>query len=236
MKKYFNLKFFYSRFRPYSPLQVIRYLFLEIRRSVWENLILGAYSQNHEDIVIDDLLGKPKKGFYVDVGASDPSRFNNTKMFYLRGWTGINIEPDKKNFKKFRSQRPRDINLNLGIGMKAGKKLFFQFIPDTLSTFSKVEASMNKKNGFKYTRSQKIKVRTLRLVFQKYLRNKKIDFLSIDTEGSDLLVLKSNDWKAFRPTIVCVETNKDSDIEKYLFSLSYRKMYSNEVNTIFKDK
>ncbi|MDO8734008.1 MAG: tetratricopeptide repeat protein, partial [Elusimicrobiota bacterium] len=38
-----------------------------------------------EDIIINQLLGNKKSGFYIDVGAYDPSRFNNTKRFYERG-------------------------------------------------------------------------------------------------------------------------------------------------------
>lgn len=49
----------------------------------------------NEDNVLDWLTGYKKTGVYVDVGANHPDRMNNTKLFYERGWRGINIEPDK---------------------------------------------------------------------------------------------------------------------------------------------
>ena len=46
----------------------------------------------------------------------DPVVDSVTKFFYDQGWCGINIEPNDFFFEKLRSQRERDINLNLALG------------------------------------------------------------------------------------------------------------------------
>ena len=75
-----------------------------------------SYSLYNEDNIIDWLTGYKKQGIYIDIGAYDPNRINNTKLFYQRGWRGINIEPNIKGYELFCLERPYDINLNYAIG------------------------------------------------------------------------------------------------------------------------
>lgn len=190
-----------------------------------------TYAQNGEDIVIDNLLGRKKKGTYVDIGAYDPTRFSNSNRFYKRGWKGINIEPDPKRIKNFYKERSRDTNLNIGIANKNGVLKFYKFEPNTLSTFSKNSANTYKKQG--YNLSEVIEIPTQRIadVLSRCSMGKKIDFFSIDTEGFDLEVLKSNDWKRFQPRVICVEAGKE--VENFLSDLGYKKVYQSATNSVF---
>ncbi|ETD27688.1 hypothetical protein [Helicobacter canis] len=100
-------------------------------RRVWEWLkrarqrLLGrraymnpSYSIEGEDRIVRALLWqKHDKGFYVDVGAHHPFRFSNTYLFYTQGWSGINIDATPGSMKAFNKYRPRDINLEVGVGM-----------------------------------------------------------------------------------------------------------------------
>lgn len=202
----------------------------EVKMLMWA-VFLNSYSQNKEDIIIDRLLKREKYGFYVDVGAFDPTRFNNTKRFYLKGWHGINIEPDPARIKKFYEKRPKDINLNIGVAGKNGVLTFHKFDPPTLSTFSKSVAKDYQKQGFKLTETMKIQVGKLGDILAKYQKSKEIDFFSIDTEGFDLEVLKGNSWKRFKPKVICIEENGSQ--EKYLSRLGYRKVHQTPINSIF---
>jgi len=207
----------------------------------------GSFSQKGEDLIIERIIGDKKKGFYIDIGAHNPNIFNNTKRFYQKGWQGINLEPNPRLIQEFLKQRHRDINLNIGIGKTVGVATFFEFIVDGLSTFSKTEADKNVQLGYKIKQILKIPVWTLAEVIQKYVKSD-IDFISIDTEGLDLEVLQSNDWKKFRPTIICVETgdfpsmiegktknNKKDKINLFMIRNNYKIYYANDLNTIFVD-
>lgn len=205
-------------------------------------IINGSFSQNGEDLIIDKLLNYKKTGFYVDIGAYDPYRFSNTYRFYKRGWRGINIEPNVHNYKKFITARPKDYNLNIGIGAKRGNLDFYNLFPDTLSTFSRNDAIKYQKIGFKIIDKSKVKIERLDKILHKF-RNKKIDFLSIDTEGFEMEVLKSNNWKNFKPEIICIEsfTFKSSglksrermEIRRFLSKIGYKKVYANDTNIIY---
>lgn len=223
-----------KKIKLYGFKQSMKYICEELFHIFWLQMFKKSFSQKGEDLVIDQLLGYKKKGFYVDIGAYDPTRFSNTKRFYLRGWTGINIDANPVLIKKFQEERKNDINLVLGIDEQNGLMTFNEFFPPALSTFSEKESKKYIQQGFKLIDKKQVQIKTLRYIFENYSNNQKIDFLSIDTEGMDLNVLKSNNWKKFRPQIVCVEINKnDRNISNYLENQGYILRHTNGLNSIF---
>lgn len=207
----------------------------------------GSFSQKGEDLIIEKIFRNKKQGFYVDVGAYDPIKLNNTGRLYLKGWKGINIEPNPKLIQSFFFQRKRDINLNIGIGTRTGVFNFYELIPDALSTFSQKEYKIYLNLGYRLKSKRKIHVLRLEKVLKKYVKGE-IDFMSVDAEGLDLEVLQSNDWKKYRPKVICVETgehgylvegkestNKKSSIDEFLAKRGYKEYYSNDLNTIYID-
>jgi FkbM family methyltransferase len=233
-----------AKFKLYGPTKFIHYSISEVYRKIWLERVRRSFSQNGEDVIIHKMLGNKKKGFYVDVGANDPLRFNNTMYFYVRGWKGINIEPDFNCFKKIEKERPRDINLNLGIGSSDSKLILYRFKTNTLSTFSKEEAKKFQKQGYKLIDSQKVKIKKLSEILKKYLKRNKIDFMTIDTEGYDKKVLLSNDWSKYRPRVICIESvkhlikklGKDTGLESFLVKAGYKKQFDNGLNCFYVDK
>ena len=202
------------------------------------------YSQAGEDMLLSLYYeGKKHKGFYVDVGAHHPYRFSNTAYFYKRGWRGINIEPTPSLFKAFPRRRRRDINLNVGIGN--GEKLtFYVFNEGALNTFDpEIARSRDGSYDGKYRIIDRIEVqtRTLADILDKHLpAGTPIDLLTIDVEGMDFDVLKSNDWTRYLPQFILVECESElddlSDDEIYQFlhakgySIAGRTLYT----TLFK--
>src|SRR5262245_21135095 len=85
-----------------------------------------SYAQNGEDVLLERLFRDVPVGTYIDVGANDPVDFSVTKHFYDRGWRGINIEPGPQAFARLCAQRPRDLNLNLGLAEVEGAACFYE--------------------------------------------------------------------------------------------------------------
>lgn len=199
---------------------------------------LGSYSQFNEDLIIDLLFKSKTNGFYLDVGANDPSFCNNTKRFYDKGWSGINIEPGKDAFERLCVCRPRDTNLNIGMGFAKGTLTFYQIIENSqLSTFDKKLATTTAAKFGLTVEEIEIAIWQLVDVFEHYVMDKQVDFMSVDAEGLDLEVLQSNDWDRFRPTFVIVEIDKGyRDIVGYMKYCNYILIYNNEHNGIFIDK
>jgi FkbM family methyltransferase len=174
-----------------------------------------SYSQEGEDMVLRSFYEGKKKynGFFVDVGAHHPSRFSNTNYFYKKGWHGINIEPTPGAINAFKMFRGRDINLNIGISEVKDLLTFYCFNEPALNGFSK-EISQERNTSNKYKIVKEVKVETLPLaqVLDSNLPSgQQIDFLTIDVEGLDLQVLKSNNWDKYKPTYILVEDRIEFD-------------------------
>jgi FkbM family methyltransferase len=207
-----------------------------------------SYSQDGEDMVLksffEDRKDKEKyktyKGFYVDVGAHHPFRFSNTAYFYQKGWRGINIEPTPDLIKHFRRYRKRDINLNVGITNQASELTFFVFNDHALNSFdNKLSQNRNEDSTpYKIVKELKIQTRRLADILDEYLpENQKIDFLSIDAEGLDLEILKSNNWEKYVPDFILVEQNlSEFMIENIDKDEIYNFLTDNNYNMVAKTK
>ena len=126
-----------------------------------------------------------------------------TKFFYYRGWHGINIEPLPEKCALLIEQRPRDINLCVGLGKETGK---IDLMGDGAGATFSAEVSDKWKNPNMRRRLKKIL--TLSEVHEKYCDPKQdIHFCKIDVEGFELEVLEGiKDWNKFRPWIFAIES------------------------------
>jgi len=168
-----------------------------------------SWSQEAEDLVLDKYFARRRNGFYVDVGAHHPVRFSNTRLFYLRGWRGINIDAMPDSMKAFEHTRSRDINLNIGIASTAGELEYFCYDEPALNGFVRGQDTIETKQArgaYRLLRTEIVPVEPLACVLERHLpTGQTIDFLSVDAEGLDFEVLRSNDWDRFRPECVVVE-------------------------------
>ncbi len=183
-----------------------------------------SYSQDGEDVVLQSFYEgiKNYKGYFIDVGAHHPVRFSNTWSLYRKGWKGINIDPTPNSMRSFNLLRPRDINLEIGIGSEPKDLMFYCFNEPALNTFDpKLAAERNNGAPYKIINEIKIPTFTLADVLDRHLPlNQHIDVLSIDVEGLDLDVLKSNNWGKYVPDFILVE-DVDFKIETPLSSPVY---------------
>lgn len=159
-------------------------------------------------MLVRSILMDKQPGFYVDVGAHLPDRYSNTAWFYRHGWSGINVEANPDLAAKLRRARRRDVTVNCGVGEGEGEMLFFRFNEPAVSTFSPELAAEYeaRANDWKVIDRIPVSVRSLGGILEEFVPDgTSIDFLSVDVEGMDLEVLRSNDWERFSPTIVLVE-------------------------------
>jgi FkbM family methyltransferase len=200
-----------------------------------------SYSQEGEDMVLKRIFGNISKGCYVDIGAHHPSLFSNTNYFYQKGWRGINVEPMAKSKALFDAERPNDTNLELLVSENEGPVKFYLFEPSLMNTMSEKKAEENKK--FDWCRLKEtvlIPSVPLGKLLDKYLpAETKINFMSIDVEGEELSVLKSNNWEKYRPEVllvefidISIEAIMETEINKFLSIHSYN-FFAKTGNTVF---
>jgi len=195
------------------------------------------YSSEGEDLFLKKKLDLKKKGFYVDVGAYHPIRHNNTMILYQNGWRGINIDANQFSIDLFNFIRPKDENINIAISDKSEKIEFYSSKQhDPQSTANKIFLKYDyiDKNR-KYTKKE-IEAKTLNDVLKNSKYNgQQIDFLNIDVQGYDYKVLKSLDFKAYKPKYICVEIQfvNENEIMDFLTYNKYKKIWTGINSNIF---
>jgi len=201
-----------------------------------------CFSQEGEDMVLARVFENKSSGVYVDVGAHHPTRFSNTYMFYLRGWSGVNVDGMPGSMDVFRKLRRRDTNIEALISSKPGELTYHLFNDPAMNTCDpEIARQRDGLENFRITGTRTIKAATLEAILEGSLGDRrKIDFLSVDVEGMDLDVLQSNNWRKFRPTVILAEDYGLTDLEAtlktptatFLAECGY-VLFAKTVNTLF---
>jgi FkbM family methyltransferase len=162
-----------------------------------------SYAQHGEDVVIWRALGNEGPGFYVDVGAFDPTEDSVTRALYERGWRGVNIEPQAGRLAGFERDRPDDLNLSMAIGARDGEATLY--VPD-VAGWATIETSVATalEASSAGIESQQVAIRTLASVFAEH-EIASVDVLKIDVEGAEAAVVAGLDLDRVRPRVVLVE-------------------------------
>ena len=160
-----------------------------------------CYSQEGEELFLNEKYAGKTNGVYVDVGCHHPFRFSNTNWAYKIGWHGINIDPNPEAIKLFEQFRPKDINIACAISDAEGMMDYYTYAESAINSLrndrTRVEGNVVK-NVYS------VLVRRLESILEDYQINK-IDFLDIDVEGLEENVLKSIDFSKVQIDTILVE-------------------------------
>ncbi len=169
----------------------------------------------------------------MDVGCFHPIRQNNTYLMHQLGWKGVNIDLNPLSIELFNIARPNDINICAAVSNKKSTTiLYFDHSLSSLNTISKKHIFFLKKAfGLNKLKKKKIKTYTLTSLLKKN-KIRKIDFMNIDIEDSELKVLKTLNFNYFDIKVICIEVlnqfvtkqNKINKISIYYFK-KYARVY-----------
>jgi FkbM family methyltransferase len=188
-----------------------------------------SYAQNNEDAMLNRIFGRQQVGFYVDVGASHPVEGSVTKLFYDRGWSGINVEPSSI-FDKLAAERPRDVNLRMAVLDWQG------VVPFRENTTDLGMSHVVDDGDFGCT----VPCDTLPAIIAKHAVGRPIDFIKIDVEGVESAIVRSTDWRRVRPRVLVIEATKpwssvlvNEAWEPDLLAAGYARAYFDGVNCFY---
>jgi FkbM family methyltransferase len=206
-----------------------------------ELIYRGQYLQ--DQYVYETFFKNKKNGVFVDIGAHDGISFSNTYFFEKQlGWTGLCVEPLPEIFQKLKANR-RAICVDGCIYDQASEAKFLRvkgyaemlsgviknYDPRHLARIYSEIASMGGS-------SEVITVKCYNLT-QLLLDNKltKVDYMSIDTEGGELEILKSIDFSQVEIDVLDVENNYlTPDFEAFLKPLGYVKVAQLGCDEVYK--
>jgi FkbM family methyltransferase len=168
-----------------------------------------SFSQSGEDLIVDFIFRalRIEKPTYLDIGAYDPLHFSNTAYFYLSGSTGVNVEPNPDQYRRFKELRPKDININMGIADRPGDLAYYLMDVPTLNTFSQIEAERYEREaGHRVVGRVIVPVITLQDLLDCNCGGVFPDFLSLDIEGLEEVVIGHLCRQTTFPKVICIET------------------------------
>ena len=219
----------FQKFRAYQLAELIDDDLL----SIYFSSLPYSKSQLHQDLFVLSELSFKKNGFFIEFGATNGIDLSNTNLLETKfDWNGILAEPAKIWQKEILKNRKAHIELNC-IWKSTGEKLQFNEVTDkkhrgelsTIDAFSEIDQHGNsRKIGHKY------EVSTISLLdlLNKYNAPEKIDYLSIDTEGSEYEILNAFDFDAFDVRVITCEHNYTPARDK-IYDLLTRNGYERKL-------
>jgi FkbM family methyltransferase len=169
---------------------------------------LISYSQNNEDIRLCRIFCDIEDGFYVDVGAGHPTEGSVSRLFYDRGWSGVNVEPSP-TYEQLKEARSRDTNIRAVVGERDGASTpFFVTHPDVGMSTLDLSAHAHIADAIESFEEISVPQHRLETILREHAPGRTIHFLKVDVEGAERQVLASSDWSTYRPIVVVVEAVK----------------------------
>ena len=153
-----------------------------------------------------------ENGFYIDVGANDPTDDSVTKAFYDRGWHGINIEPLPSHHADLVRDRPRDINLQCAAGAVNGEIEIWECDVRGWATAAPDVIACHTADGHEGI-LHKVPVIPLSEVCAQHVSGE-VHFLKIDVEGFEKSVIDGIDFSRIRPWILVIESTRPNTTEE----------------------
>ena len=165
-------------------------------------------AQLFQDLFVAYSLLERRAGFFVEFGATDGVELSNTRLLEKDyEWRGILAEPARIWHDKLRRNRRCIIDTRC-VWRRSGETLDFREAPlPELSTIDAFAASDGHAPARAGGRSYPVATVTLNDLLTEHAAPPRIDYLSIDTEGSELDILSAFDFGRYRVEIITVEHN-----------------------------
>jgi FkbM family methyltransferase len=186
-------------------------------------------SQLRQDLFVLNQLNYKKKGFFIEFGAADGVNCSNTFLLEKTfKWKGILSEPAKIHHPKLFVHRKCKIEKKIIWKDSESELLFNQTFDSLASTIDKFSfLDINKLSRVQSSKKYKIKTISLNDLLKKYDAPKIIDYLSIDTEGSEYEILNAFNFKKYKfRVITCEVFSNKKKIHNLLTKNGYSQVFS----------
>jgi FkbM family methyltransferase len=165
-----------------------------------------SHAQLFQDLFVLFTLGEKQGGYFVEFGATDGLFLSNSALLERQyGWNGIVAEPSKNWQPALRRNRHCEVDLRC-VWKTSGKKLTFSETDNpefsTISEFKSID-SHDRRSSKEY----EVETVSLNDLLSQHRAPREIDYLSIDTEGSEYTILQNLDFSRWSFKIITVEHN-----------------------------
>lgn len=185
----------------------------------------------NQDELVWQYFGCRNNGFFIEVGANHPTGGSHTWLLEQKGWQGILVEPQEKFTEMSKQLRPRSRVFRAACTSPEKRGILELHIPsDELNGFATLERNLDD-FSIEYVRTEQVEAVTLDELADRADWHGAVDFVSVDTEGTELDVLRGFSLEHHRPALLLVE-DKGQSLEKHrhLTARGYRLVKRTELN------
>jgi len=203
----------------------------EFKKFIYENEHLQK-SQIRQDLFVLFITKLKRDGFFVEFGACDGVELSNTLTLEKDfNWKGILAEPSISWHDELFKNRSCHIDKR-AVWIESNNELDFVEV-EGFKTLSGIDTDLFKSN---YTELRedvnnkrfKVKTITLKDLLIEYNAPKQIDYLSIDTEGTEFEIISGFDFNEYDIKIITVEhffnVEESNKIYDYLKQFNYERV------------
>ena len=170
-------------------------------------------------------LGFKRDGYFVEFGATNGVDLSNTWLLEKEfGWKGILAEPSKYWHEELSKNRTCNIE-NKAVWIKSNEKL--TFLEATVRELSTIDDFRRTDSHSRKGKTYEVETISLNDLLNKYDAPSLVDYLSIDTEGSELDILTKFEFGKYKFRVITVEHNFSSNrlrIKQLLTSKGYQQV------------
>ena len=183
------------------------------------NNIKSSRSQVFQDLFVCYFSDLKNKGIFIEIGGGNGMDLSNTYMLEKKfSWRGVICEPDNRLHADILAKRKCFLEKK-PVHNSSNKKIYFSF-KEPYDSFITSKWS---------TSAKKMSAISLNTLIKKYKLGKNIDYISIDTEGNELDIIKKFNFKKFNVKIFTIEhnfkKNKRESIYKILKKNNYERLF-----------
>jgi FkbM family methyltransferase len=199
-----------------------------------------SYSQLGQDLAVLKFYNNKENGFFVEVGANDGITLSNTYLLeHHFKWKGICCEPIPEKYEQLLKNRQNSVNYKEAVYNQSGLTLAFD-IANNSDLLSGIMEHIDKHKNLVEANKTTIQVQTISLLDVLDTANAPsfIEYMSLDTEGSEFEILKNFNFEKYTFGLIDVEHNyvepRRSEIRNLLLSKGYIYVGENHWDDMYK--
>jgi hypothetical protein len=210
--------------RLYSQIKFYLIYFFSIRNKKFYKFIIDnkklSKSQIFQDLFSYFFSDCKKKGTFIEIGGGNGVDLSNTYILEKKfNWKGVICEPDSRLHAKILAKRKCFLETK-PVSSSPNKSIYFYF-KGLYDSYASLSYSPYAK---------KLKTISLNNLINKYQLGKNIDYISIDTEGNELDIIKNFNFDKYNVKIFTIEHN----FKKKMRERIYKILKKNNYQRVFK--
>lgn len=208
--------------------------------AILKNPPMTGHADLKQDIVVLELTGYKQKGYFVEFGSMDGRQYSNTYLLEKEfGWNGIVAEPAKIFHERLQNNRCCAIDAR-AVADTSGRVLAFKETDAQLGLSGLVDyfdpqEYHGKVRASSPGRTYDVVTVSLNDLLSEHGAPAKIDYISMDTEGSEPAILSQFDFDRYQVEFWTIEHNyfdrARSKILEIMTANGYRRL-APELSTI----